>query len=106
MTVQQVSAPRRPAHLLALAHPRVDHLVDGRLRHRRRDRLARPVPPAISDDGAVVVVEVLEELAHAPVKMIETVLEPLGLGNDRPAHREDAPHLRLGLLAVGVGGNR
>ena len=43
---QQMRPARCPSHLLLLDHPFADHLIDGRLRERRRDHLA--IAPALA----------------------------------------------------------
>ena len=53
-----VNPSRRPAHALALGHPRVGNLVDRAVGARARDRSRGPVTGAAVDERTVVVGQV------------------------------------------------
>jgi hypothetical protein len=76
---KQMGATWRPAHVLALAHACIDHLVHRRLRHGRRNRLVLAIVLPVGDRRAFGAFQVSEQLAETIVESLEAPHESLCL---------------------------
>jgi hypothetical protein len=99
---EEMRTPWGPAHLLSLAHPLVQNLVDSGFSHRRRNGLTGTVEFPVVDCRAAVVLKVVEELAQPIVQLLEAVLEFRRLGDNDSTEDQHLPHPILCFLEVRV----
>jgi hypothetical protein len=92
----------RPTHLLSLAHPLIQDLVDGGFSHCPRNGLTGTVEFSMVDRGATIVLKVLEKLAQPIVQLLKTVLEFWRLCDDSTSQHQHLPHPILCFFEVCV----
>src|SRR5258708_3129880 len=97
---KQMGATWRPAHVLALAHACIYHLVHRRFRHSRRNRLVLTIVLPVGDRRTVVAFQVSEQLVEAIGELLEAPRESLRLWHNDATEQRDLPHSLLRFCSV------